>query len=276
MVQCAVTLRVAVLQMSSGRDVHANREQFDDLVERAVGDGARYVQSPEYTTYYGPSSGFADAAEDLDGPFLRHVAELAQAHRITIHVGSLLTPGGGGRFRNTSVVISPAGERVAVYHKVHLFDVAAPGIEFNESARIEPGTTRVSAPLGEFHVGLAICFDVRFPELFRSLALDGVTLQALPAAFSAATGPAHWEVLVRSRAIENQVYVVAAAQCGSQSGPPTHGHSFIVDPWGEILAEGDATTSGVLCADLNVEEVRRRRSQIDSLGLRRPDAYGGS
>ncbi|NNN04156.1 MAG: carbon-nitrogen hydrolase family protein [Acidimicrobiaceae bacterium] len=268
-----MTLRVAVLQMSSGRDAHANRAQFDDLVERAVGDGARYVQSPEYTTYYGPSSGFAEAAEDLDGPFLRHVAELARAHRVTIHVGSLLTPGGGGLFRNTSVVISPAGERVAVYHKVHLFDVAAPGIEFNESARIEPGTQRVSAPLGEFHLGLAVCFDVRFPELFRSLALDGVTVQALPAAFSAATGPAHWEVLVRSRAIENQVYVVAAAQCSTSAGPATYGHSLIVDPWGQILAEGSASEPGVIVADVDVSEVARRRSQIDSLGLRRPDAY---
>ncbi len=268
-----MTLRVAALQMSSGEDVRENSAQFVELLREAVGRGARYLQSPEYTTYYGSSSGLAGASETLDGAFLSQVAEFARTHGVTIHVGSLITPSPSGRYRNTSVVVNARGELAAVYHKVHLFDVDAPGVRFSESSRIDAGESRVSTDLEEFHLGLAVCFDVRFPELFRSLALDGVTLQALPSAFSAATGPAHWEVLVRARAIENGVYVVAAAQCPSAATPPTHGHSLIVDPWGQILAEGSASEPGVIVADLDTSEVTRRRAQIDSLGLRRSGVY---
>jgi predicted amidohydrolase len=181
-----------------------------------------------------------------------------------------------GKFFNTSVVIDSNGSIVATYRKVHLFDVNVPGaVTQRESDIIAPGNEMVVARIKEFALGLSICFDVRFPELYRKLALAGAEVIAVPAAFNAVTGRAHWHQLVRTRAIEDHVFVIAAAQVGTTvEGIATYGHSMIVDPWGEVLAESLSDAPDVIVATLDVSDVARRRSQIPVMDVRRPDVYG--
>ena len=268
-------VRVAAIQMTSGADVSANEESIFTLVERAADEGARYIQLPEYATYWGPLSGYADAAKSLDDGFLRQLGLLARGRGVVVHVGSLLEPAAEWKFYNTSVVIGEDGQIRGVYRKVHLFDAHPPGGgAYRESEVIVPGEGVRLVDVAGTRVGLSVCFDVRFAELYRSLALAGARVVAVPAAFSARTGPAHWEVLVRSRAIENHVFVVAAAQAGTTAeGLATHGHSLIVDPWGEVLVEASGEGTDVLVANLDLSHVDERRSQIDVLALRRPDVY---
>ena len=267
-------MRVAALQMDAGRDVAANLDAATSLVSRAVEAGATYVQTPEYFSYLGSPSGLADAAESVPGPTTRHFGALARAARVTIHLGSIAERAASGKFHNTSVVIGPSGQIVATYRKAHLFDVAVTGeVASRESDAVEAGTAMVVASLPEVRVGLSVCFDVRFPELYRRLASAGAQVLAIPAAFSAATGRVHWHVLVRARAIENHAFVVAAAQAGAHGTFPTYGHSLIVDPWGQVLAEGPAEGEAVVVADLDLGEVARRRAQIAVLDLARPEVY---
>ena len=270
-------VRVAAIQMTSGADVVANEAAIFRLVEAASDEGATYIQTPEYATYWGPRSGYEDAAKTLDDGFLRQLGLEAKGRGVTVHVGSMLEPAPEGRFFNTSVVIGPGGDIAATYRKVHLFDAQPPGgVTYFESEHITPGETTTVVDVGEMKDGLSICFDVRFAELYRTLALAGATVLAIPAAFSALTGPAHWEVLVRARAIENHAYVVAAAQAGvTAEGLATHGHSMIVDPWGVVLAESSAGGEDVLVADISESEVAQRRVQIEVLRLRRPEVYAG-
>ena len=231
---------------------------------------------PEYFNFLGPFSGFADAAEPVPGDTTRRMAEVATARHVTLHLGSLLERSPiEGKFYNTSVVIGPNGAIIATYRKVHLFDVNVPGaIVHRESEIIAPGEEIVVARLDGFALGLSVCFDVRFPELYRKLALAGADVIAIPAAFNAVTGLAHWDLLVRSRAIENHAFVVAAAQSGTTAeGIATYGHSLIVDPWGEVLAQATSDGPEVVTATLDLEEVARRRSQISVMDFRRPDVY---
>ncbi len=268
---------LAAVQMTSGTDVATNVATALELVGDAVDRGATYVQVPEYVTYYGPARGFADAAESVPGPSTRRFAGMARQRGVTVHVGSLLErTSEPGRYHNTSVLIDAAGEIVATYRKAHLFDIDVPGeVAHRESDAIVAGDDVVVADLGDVRLGLSICFDVRFPELYRHLALHGATVLAIPAAFAAATGRVHWEILVRARAIENHAFVVAAAQVGSTSGGlASWGHSMIVGPWGEILAEGGGDGNDVLVANVDLAEVARRRAQLAVLALRRPDLYG--
>lgn len=269
-------MRVAAVQMCSGSDPAANVEAAERLVREAATAGAGYVQIPEYSTYYGPASGNDAAAEELSGPIATRFRDLARELGVVLHVGSMLEPSPvPGKCYNTGFVIGPNGELAGVYRKVHLFDIDLPGqVVEQESADIEPGSNLCVAAAGELRIGMSICFDLRFPELYRQLALAGATVIAVPAAFSVPTGRVHWEVLVRARAIENHVFVVAAAQAGvTAEGMATYGHSLVVGPWGEILAEGNGEKEEVLLVDLDLAEVARRRAQIDVLGLRRPDAY---
>ena len=271
------TVRVAAIQMTSGSDVAANESAIFRLVEAASDLGATYVQVPEYCTYWGPRSGYDAAAKTLDDGFVRQVGLMAKGRGITVHLGSMLEPAPEGRFFNTSVVIGPHGDVAAVYRKVHLFDAQPPGgMTYFESESMSPGTRMRLADIGEMRLGLSICFDVRFAELYRALTLAGANVLAVPAAFSAQTGPAHWEVMVRARAIENHAFVIAATQVGTTSeGLATHGHSMIVGPWGEIIVESTLDAEDVLIADLDLREVTQRREQIEVLRLRRPDVYGG-
>jgi deaminated glutathione amidase len=269
-------LTVAAVQLSSGSDTSGNVETAERLVEEAADQGARYVLLPEYFNYHGPFSGYVGAAEPVPGPTTTRMARLARSRSLTLHLGSLLeTSTDKGKFFNTSVVIDPDGEIVATYRKVHLFDVDVPGaIVHRESDIIAPGDEMVVARLTQFDLGLSVCFDLRFPELYRALALAGAEVMAIPAAFNAVTGRAHWDLLVRARAIENHVFVVAAAQVGTtDEGIATYGHSIIVDPWGVVLAESLSEKPDVVVATLDLSDVQRRRGQIAVLDFRRPDLY---
>jgi predicted amidohydrolase len=204
------------------------------------------------------------------------MADVASARRVTLHLGSLLeTSPTQGKFYNTSVVINSTGHIVATYRKIHLFDVDVPGaIVQRESDVIAPGCELVMVNVADVRLGLSVCFDVRFPELYRELARSGAEVLAIPAAFNAVTGRAHWEILIRSRAIENHAFVVAAAQVGTtDEGIATFGHSLIVDPWGEILAESTSGGPDVITAVLDLDEVTKRRQQIAVMDYRRPDLY---
>lgn len=260
--------------MTSGVDTSTNVERAHQLVSVAAGEGATYVQLPELFNYLGPPEGYRAAAESIPGPTTEHFGKLAHELGVTLHLGSMLeTSPDSERSFNTSVVLDPDGEIVATYRKIHLFDIDVPGeIVFNESASIAAGDEVVVLGDGIFALGLTICFDVRFPELFRALALRGATLLAIPSAFNAVTGAAHWDVLVRARAIENHAFVVAAAQAGTTAGGiATYGHSLIVGPWGETLAESEADGEDVLVKTLDLDWVETRRSQIDVLGRSRLD-----
>ncbi len=269
-----MALRVAALQMASGTDVEANVTSALALVRRALDAGATYVQTPEYFNYLGSPAGLAGVAESVPGPTTELFGALAKEAGATIHLGSLAERAATGKFHNTSVVIGPDGDVWATYRKVHLFDVAVTGeVASRESDAVEAGAEMVLARLPEAAVGLSVCFDVRFPDLYRRLALAGANVLAIPAAFAAATGKVHWHVLVRARAIENHAFVVAAAQASTGGPFPTYGHSLIVSPWGEVLAEGPGEGEALLVADLDLAQVPRRRSQIDVLSLARPDVY---
>ncbi len=269
-------LTVAAVQMSSGSDKSRNLNEAERLVAEAADRGASYVQLPEYFNFLGPFSGFASAAEAVPGPTTTRMAALAKSHGLSVHLGSLLEESPErGKFFNTSVVLAPSGAIVATYRKIHLFDVNVPdAIVHRESDVVAPGDEMVVARLDGWALGLSICFDLRFPELYRALALAGAEVIAIPASFNAVTGLAHWDTLVRARAIENHAFVIAAAQVGTTAeGIATYGHSLIVDPWGEALAESIGDQPEVLLATLDLSEVARRRTQIAVMDSRRPEVY---
>lgn len=273
------TVRLAAVQLASGNDPRANLEAAASLVEAAAREGARYVQLPEYFNYLGPKSRYGEVAETVPGPTTERMAALAREWGVCVHLGSLLErTADPGRFFNTGVVLGPDGALVATYRKAHLFDVDVEGeVAFNESREIAAGDEIVVAEVEGFSLGLSICFDLRFPELYRALSVRGAQVLAVPSAFAAPTGRAHWEVLLRARAIENHAVVVAAAQSGAPPGGlATWGHSMIVGPWGDVLAAATGDEPQVVAAEVDLEDVRRRRAQIAVLSLRRPDLYGAS
>jgi predicted amidohydrolase len=268
-------LRVAAVQMNSRDDKPANVQTALDLIDRAAGTGARLVALPEVWTYLGPQEGNRDNAESIPGPVTDLLAERARRHGIYLHCGTILEarPGEPKVF-NTSVVLNPNGDIVATYSKIHMFDVVLDGVaSFEESATVKPGDEIVTFDLDGVTVGLAICYDLRFPELFRILALRGAEAIVLPAAFTMTTGKDHWEVLIRARAIENGVFMVAPGQVGHDgNGKWCFGRSLIVDPWGTVLATApDAET--VVAATLDRSLLRKVRRQIPSLANRMPDRY---
>lgn len=272
-------MRVAAVQMTSGASPAENRERACVLVREAAEAGAQYIQLPEYLNYMGPPERNQDVAEGIPGPTTEALAALAVEYRAFVHAGSILSQAGfEGKSANTSVLIDPHGEIAAVYRKVHLFDINLPGqVVEQESATIVAGSEVITAKLDDFMLGMSVCFDIRFPELYRALVLDGANVLAVPAAFAVPTGRVHWEVLMRARAIENHAYVVAAAQAGeTEDGFASYGHSMIVDPWGTILAEAQSDGEDVVVAELDLAEVQRRRAQIAFLSLRRPDVYEGT
>ncbi len=269
--------KIAVIQMCSGTDVHKNVEMACALVSDAADQGATYIQLPEYFNFYGPAAKFADVRETVPGPTTTRLGAIAHERHVVIHIGSMLEVSSDPtKSFNASVVLDTNGTPRYVYRKTHLFDIEVPEkISYTESRAIRAGDDLVVAPLDEFNLGMSICFDVRFPELYRHLALQGANVFAVPAAFSAATGPAHWEVLLRARAIENHAFVLSATQVGTTAeGLSTYGHAMVIDPWGEVLCESTSTSEEVLATTIDLEEVATRRSQIDVFALRRPDLYG--
>ncbi len=268
-------LRVAAVQMNTGADVAKNVETALALIDRAAATGARLVALPEVWTYLGPDEGSLDAAEPIPGPTTDLLAERARRHGIFIHAGSIAERVPGEPLvRNTTVVMDPDGEIIARYSKIHLFDVVLDGVAtYRESATVTPGDEVVTFDIDGFPIGLAICYDLRFPELFRILAIHGAEAIILPAAFTMTTGKDHWETLLRARAIENGLYMVAPAQFGMHAPDKwCYGRSLVIDPWGTVLATAP-DGEGIIVADLDRARVAAVRRQIPALANRRPEAY---
>jgi deaminated glutathione amidase len=299
----AHTIRVACLQMNSRDDVAANVRVATELVEEAAAAGARLIALPETWLFKGRSDGIRASAQAVDGPGNQALARLAARHEAYVLAGSVYEPAGAdGRVFNTSALFGPDGGLLAVYRKIHLFDVVTGDKVYRESEDVESGSDLVTVdvepgeprgpgacahhgPDGEreaetecaeqasVRLGLTICYDLRFPELYRSLALMDAQIFCVPSAFTALTGAAHWEVLLRARAIENGCFVVAPGQVGEHlPGRSCYGHTMIVDPWGTVLsALYDGI--GVCVADVDLGRVAEVRGQIPSLENRRADAY---
>lgn len=266
-------MRAAAAQINSTADAARNLEVAERLVRAAASEGAEFVVLPEKWNLLGSAEDLLAGAESLDGPSLTAARGWARELGIHLLAGSITEATGEPRAANTSVLIGPDGSDLAAYRKIHMFDVDVGGVAYRESASEQPGEEIVSAPAGDVICGLTICYDLRFPELYRALAVGGARLVTVPAAFTATTGRAHWEVLLRARAIEDQLFVIAAGQTGQ--APPhfdSHGHSAIVDPWGRVLAMA-GTEEGVITADLDMAELERIRAELPSLANRRPEVY---
>ena len=268
-------LNVAVLQMNSKADKQENIVDALALIDRAAAMGARLVALPEVWPYLGPEDANREHAETVPGPITDLLAERARRHGIYIHGGSIYEtrPGDPGMY-NTAVVIDPQGEIIARYSKIHMFDVVLDGgDEYRESSTVTPGDVIEVTEIDGIPVGLAICYDLRFPELFRILALKGAQAVILPAAFTLMTGKDHWETLIRARAIENEIYMVAPAQWGTyQPGKWCYGRSMVVDPWGTVVATASDGV-GIAQATVDLNRVATVRRQIPSLANRRPESY---
>ncbi|HEX2702757.1 MAG TPA: carbon-nitrogen hydrolase family protein [Solirubrobacteraceae bacterium] len=272
----ASVLRVAAIQLNSQERFDDNLEQADRLTRAAVADGAELVLLPEKWTVLGTAEQLRAGAQRLDGPAISWARGLAIELGIDLVAGSIceLQSNGNERLANTAVHVSSDGAIAATYRKIHMFDVTVDGVAYHESEHEQPGDEVViSESAGGVELGLSICYDVRFPELYRILALRGARVMLVPAAFTLATTREHWEVLLRARAIENQAFVVAANQIGSHPpGRRSGGRSLIVDPWGVVLAQaGDAIT--YVTADLDLARLQQVRAELPSLANRQAQAY---
>jgi Predicted amidohydrolase len=267
-------LRVALVQLDATDDVDANIGRAVALADEAASGGARLVALPEYLQFRGPDDGFRASARPIPGPHTDAFADVARRRDAWILVGSTAeTSGDPDRPHNTSTLIAPDGSIAATYRKIHLFDVAVEnGPVDTESDRVTAGGAPVLASVDGVPVGLSICYDLRFPELYRALALAGAQVLTVPANFMERTGRDHWEVLLRARAIENGAYVLAPSQIGGPSRFPAFGRSMVVDPWGTVIAQA-ADMVGIVHAELDLDRVAAVRRQIPWLLHRRPDAY---
>jgi predicted amidohydrolase len=267
-------MRVALVQMNSQDDKGANLERGEALVAQGATWGPDLVVLPELWTYLGPRKRHAEVAEPIPGETSELLARLAARYGVWIVGGSYLeaVPETEPVY-NTSIVVSPDGRLVARYRKLHLFDVDVDGKVYRESATMRPGEETVVVDAGPARLGLTICYDLRFPELYRRLTDHGARIVTVPSAFTMDTGKDHWEPLLRARAIENQVFVLAAAQCGSH--PPAnacYGNAMIVDPWGTVLARA-GYREGVVVGDLDLAAQGRLRESLPALQHRRRDLF---
>ncbi|RLT21261.1 MAG: carbon-nitrogen hydrolase family protein [Chloroflexi bacterium] len=266
-------MRVGLVQINSQEDRHRNVARAIELIDQAVAQGAQLVALPECVTFLGRKEHHAANAETLDGETAQAFAATAKRHGIWLHGGSIIEQTGQGKDYNTTIMFNPQGQMVATYRKIHLFDVdIAPG-SYRESDTYLPGTDVVTTDVDGITLGLTICYDMRFPELYRTLALAGAKIIAVPAAFTAFTGKDHWEVLLRARAIENQCYIIAPAQWGEHPvGRQCYGRSMIINPWGTVIAQAP-DGEGVVVATLDMAELERLRKSVPSLANRRPATY---
>ncbi len=261
--------KAACVQMRSGTDMAENIAEATRLIEEAHAQGAQLIATPEMTTLLEKSAAalFATAGTMETDPAIPAFTALAKRLSCWLAIGSVPIILGDGKCANRALFISPAGELVAYYDKIHMFDVTlGNGESYRESKSYQPGerAVLVKTPLGG--IGLSICYDLRFPHLHRDLAKAGADILMIPAAFTKVTGQAHWHVLQRARAIETGCFVIAAAQGGHhQDGRDTFGHSMIIAPWGEVLAEADHSDPGVICADIDLDEVTKARSRVPAL-----------
>jgi deaminated glutathione amidase len=268
-------LRVAAVQLNATADQAANMAEADRLTRAAAADGASLIVLPEKWTAMGAEEDLRAAAESLDGPAITWARAIARELGVDLVAGSILERvAGQEKLANTSVHVDSRGEVKAVYRKVHMFDVEVEGRAYRESALEQAGEEIVlSSIAGEVGLGLSICYDLRFPELYRILAVRGAHVISVPAAFTLATTRDHWETLLRARAIENQAFVIAANQIGAHpAGQHSGGRSMIVDPWGVVLAQAP-DSEGHIAAELDLDRQREIRASLPSLANRRPGAY---
>jgi len=259
--------------MCSSRSVEGNLIEATRLIRQAVAGGASYVQTPEVTTLIEMKreSLFLAVKPEDGNPAIAHFRSLARELGIWLHIGSMGVLIRPDKVANRSLLISPQGVVVGKYDKVHMFDVDLPnGERYRESKNYQPGDTAVLVDLPWGKLGMTICYDLRFPQIYRALAHAGADFLAIPSAFTKPTGEAHWQVLMRARAIETGCFVLAAAQAGRhEAGRETYGHSIVVAPWGEVLAEGGAET-GVIFADIDPASIVEARGKVPSLQHDRP------
>jgi predicted amidohydrolase len=263
-------MKVAVCQLTARADRTVNLAAARDLLARAADAGADVAVLPEYVDYLGPADG-APKPEPVDGEFAEFFATAAQQLRMWVVAGSFHEAGPDEtRTYNTSLVFARDGALAATYRKIHLYDVDIPGrVSYQESRLVAPGSQTAVIEIDGVPFGLSICYDLRFPELYRALAVAGATVLVVPAAFMLHTGKDHWEVLLRARAIENQCYVVAAAQIGDHDpGRTCYGRSMVIDPWGTVVAQAPDEV-GVTVASLDLPRLARIRAELPSLANRR-------
>jgi predicted amidohydrolase len=267
-----MTFTIGAAQLDTQDDKAANRAFIAELARKAGDAGCQLLSLPERMDVIARP---APPPEPLDGETIGCARELAAKHALWIHCGSFLETNPGGKPYNTSVLIDPDGNIAAVYRKLHLFDIdIAGGPSYRESDRVSAGNSVVTAETELGRLGLSICYDVRFPELYRIMALEGARILFVPANFTYDTGKAHWECLLRARAVENSCYVVAAAQTGmKRNGIRAYGHSMVIDPWGKIIALMEDGT-GLVTAEISTDYIDGVRAQLPSLQNRRTDVYG--
>ena len=258
----------ACVQSTATPDVHADIRVLTDFIRDAAAKGAGFIATPEYCAGLDTRGGkmFPVAFVESEHPVLPAMQGLAKQLKVWLLIGSIGVRAPDGKIFNRSFMLSPSGAIAARFDKIHLFDIdLGEGRIYHESATIEAGTRAVIAPCVEGMIGLSICYDIRFPHLYRAYAQEGAEMIAAPAAFTRVTGEAHWHVLQRARAIENGAYVISPGQCGTLSGgAECYGHSLIVDPWGRVLADG-GTKPGVVTAEIDLEQVAETRRRIPSL-----------
>lgn len=269
------TFRVAAIQMTSGPDVQKNLNQAKELIAMAAGQGAKLIVLPEMFAVMGVDQMDKVKTRETfgDGPIQNFISEQAAKHRSWIIGGTLpiVVDDSNDKVNATCLLFNDEGKVVARYDKIHLFDVtmSATRESYHESKTTKAGNQIVVAQTPFGKIGLGVCYDIRFPELFRSMHDQGVEIVALPAAFTFTTGSAHWDILVRSRAVENQVYFIAAAQTGiHENGRKTFGHSMIVDPWGQVKASLP-DTQGVVVSDIDLDYLKKIRGEFPVLSHRR-------
>ena len=269
----STTVRIACLQTNSGNDYAANLATLSAMTREAAAGGARFVLSAEYALMMdGSGRTMRSQALAPDGePALSALTALARELGVWQLAGSLTLKSDDGRMFNRSLLISAEGKVVATYDKIHMFDATLPGgTVIKESSAYRPGERAVIAATPWGKLGMTVCYDLRFPALYRALAQRGAAMLAIPSSFQRETGKAHWHVLLRARAIENAAFVIAPALCGDHPGNRmTYGHSLVVDPWGEVLADG-GEAPGIVYADLDLSQVEKVRGMLPSLAHDRP------
>jgi len=266
--------KVAAIQFCSNEDKDRNLNLVDKFIGNAVKDGSKVVVLPEMFNCCGHTKVMVEEAEDIPGRTINFLSDKARTHRIYIVCGSVFEKARNSMVHNTSVIVGPSGEILAKYSKIHLFDVDIKDkIRYKESENVVAGHRLVTANMGDVGVGLSICYDLRFCELFRSLALNGAKVIFIPSAFTETTGEYHWEPLVKARAIENQVFMVAANQIGTSPNNITcYGKSMIVDPWGRVLAKAK-DNENVITAIIDLDMLKEVRTEIPLFEHRRTDLY---
>jgi predicted amidohydrolase len=260
-------IRVAAVQMRSGKDYEENVDRATALVRRAAAEGAAFVALPENFALMTSDSALVERTEPVDGPLFQWGRELARSLGIDLLLGSIPEHSDApGKRRNTSLLVDREGRLVAVYRKIHLFDIDLDELRLRESEAVEPGREAIWGDLPWGRIGLTVCYDLRFPELYRQLAAVRAEVLTVPSAFTAKTGPDHWHLLLRARAVENQAFAVAPAQVGQHSPRrASYGHALVVDPWGEVLADAGGEGEGLAIADLDPERLTQTRRLLPAL-----------